>query len=223
MKHFVLLLFFLSFCELLFSTPQALDKDILAEKHPKNGKVRYDGHLGEVRLNLYGEINIVDIGGIFSHRKPFHYCLGTMAEYRVGRCLSLGLGADYYGLRRLDYKEFGKRNYLNCVPIYANVRFITTGHVKFFAELRAGYAIPINQVSIKQNSYNEPYRSIKASGFFTGSGIGLSYYGHSIGIGFNNVDIHDANTQQSVLHDGSNRKVIATDFYLRYSYSFALN
>ena len=198
-----------------------------AESHFPNTRkdkpTRYDGYVGEIRINLYGEIDLVDIGGLFSHRKPYHYCLGTMAEYQVGRCISLGLGADYYGFRRLDYKEFNKQAYLNCVPIYANAKFITTGRVKFFGELRAGYAIPINQISIKQNSYSEPYRSIQAKGFFSGSGIGVSYFGHSISIGFNNVDIHDTNTHQPVLHNGSNRKIIATDFYLRYSYAITLN
>ena len=189
----------------------------------KDNSVCYDGHVGEIRINLHGEVNLVDITGIFSHRKPYHYCIGALAEYRAGRCVSLGLGSDYYGFRRLDYKEFNKQAYLNCVPVYANVKFITTGHVKFFGELRMGYAFPTNQISIKQNSITEPYRSINAKGFFTGSGIGISYYGHSISIGFNNVDIHDVNTHQPVLHDGSNRKVIATDFYLRYSYGIPLN
>ena len=99
MKRTLLVLFF-------FMVTVASYAESRSTNAHQNDPVRYDGHVGEVRLDLHDEIDVVDVGGLFAHRIPYHYCLGTMAEYRVGRCISLGLGADYYGFRRLDFKEF---------------------------------------------------------------------------------------------------------------------
>lgn len=185
---------------------------------------RIGDNIGEVRLHIAGEIGFTDIGGIFMHRSPYHYSAGCMAEFQTGRCLSLGLGAEYYGIRHINEKIFSSGNYLNCVPIYGNVRLNTTGFTKFFVDLQMGYAIPPNQINLSQPEGTVIVQiPIQAKGFYSGAAVGVSFYGNNVSVGFNSVDITNAETNQPLYYNGSNRKRIATDFYLRYSYAFPLN
>ena len=176
----------------------------------------YDYSVGDVRLHILGELGLHDIGGIFMHNLPYHYSVGGMAEFQAGQCLSLGLGAEFYGTRHINRTHFTDGLYLNCVPIYGNVRLSTTGRVKLFAEARAGYAIPTNQV-INQG------QGLVAQGFYTGAAVGFGFYGNNFSFGFNSIDIRNVNTLQAVYYQGCDHKVIATDFYLRYSYAIPLN
>lgn len=179
---------------------------------------------GDIRLHVAGEIGFTDIGGLFMHQAPYHYSAGCMVEYQTSRCLSLGLGADFYGIRHINEKVFTSGNYLNCVPIYGNVRVNTTGFTKFFAELQLGYAIPTNQISLGQPEGTTIVQiPTQAKGFYSGAAVGISFYGNNVSVGFNSIDIINAETHQPLYHNGSNRKVMATDFYLRYSYAFPLN
>ncbi|MBO6026623.1 MAG: hypothetical protein J6P73_05180 [Bacteroidales bacterium] len=160
--------------------------------------------VGEFRLHVVGELGSSDLTGLFWHEYPVHYSIGAMAEVQTGRILSLGLGAEFYGSRNA-LNHYSNSTYLNTVPVYASVRLSTPGSVKFFVEARAGYAIPVNEVSV-----NYPH-NISAQGLYTSAGLGLSCYGNYLSVGFNTIDLSHA----------QNRTF--TDFYLRYSYAFPLN
>ena len=54
-------------------------------------------NIGEARLHIAGELGIADPVAFFWHRAPRHYSIGAMGEIQVGRRLSLGLGAEFYG------------------------------------------------------------------------------------------------------------------------------
>lgn len=176
---------------------------------------RYYDNVGEVRLHVGGELGIMDLGGIFMHEAPHHYGVGAMAELQAGRMLSVGLGTDFYGSRGMDH-HFQSDEYLNCVPVYGMVRLSTPGSsTKLFVEARAGYAIPLNQVYARNL-----YRDVAAQGFYTGAGLGLSFYGSNLSVGFNSIDLHPCH---SLLNNGNSSKGMFTDIYLRYSYAIPLN
>ena len=159
-----------------------------------------------------------DIGGLFMHNMPYHYSVGGMAEFQTGQFLSLGVGAGYYGTRHINNNHFANESYLNCVPLYGNIRLSTNGWIRLFAEARAGYAFATNQVYVSNQGGN-----LAAQGFYTGAAVGLDFNNNNFSVGFNSVDISHADTYQPVYQNGSNHKLIATDFYLRYSYAIPLN
>lgn len=170
----------------------------------------------EVRLHIAGELGIDDPAAIFWHNPPRHYSIGAMAELQVGRRLSLGVGAEYYGTQSRRSNNY--LTYYNSVPVYGNIRLSSAGHgAKLFAEVRAGYAIPVNVVGV-----GSPTTYYETRGLFTGGGIGLSCYGNSISIGVNAIDV--ANHNGFVLMNGGPGSAhVITDFYLRYSYAIPLN
>lgn len=182
---------------------------------PKAETPYYYDNIGEVRLHIAGELGIVDPVAFFWHRIPRHYSIGTMAEVQVSRRLSLGIGAEFYGTRVYDQAYSA---YFNSVPVYGNIRLSSPGYgTKFFVEARAGYAIPVNIIGI-----GSPTNYYEARGFFTGGGIGFSFYGNNISFGVNAIDI--ANYNGVVLMNGSpTRARVNADFYLKYSYAIPLN
>lgn len=186
---------------------------------PRQAYDRYYNTVGELRLHVVGELGFLDIGGFFMHRLPRHYSAGAMAEFQAGRIVSLGLGAEFYGSRFGGYYPYNG-DYLNCVPVYGMVRLSTPTHrSKLFVEGKVGYAIPVNQVYA-----SNPGRMIVAQGFYTSAGVGVSFYGNSLSVGFNSIDRRTAAPNQIILLNGySAREGMFTDFYLRYSYAFPLN
>lgn len=182
-------------------------------------KYYYD-NIGELRLHAIGELGFTDLGGIFFHEYPYHYSAGGMLEVQTGRLLSLGLGAEYYGTRNIDYSSMNDMDqpYFQSLPVYANVRLSTAGYgTQFFVEARAGYAFAMNTVGV-----GRPATYYETQGLFTGGGIGFSCYGNHISVGMNAIDI--SNNKGVVLLDSYyGEPGIITDFYIRYSYSFPLN
>lgn len=179
--------------------------------------------IGQLRFHVAGELGINDLSGIFFHEYPYHFSAGGMLEVQTGRLLSLGLGAEYYATHNISFNNMQSmdRPYFTSLPVYANLRLSTPGNVaKFFVEVRAGYAFPLNYVTIG-NSYG----AYETRGFFTGGGIGFGCYGNNISIGMNAIDVNKYNGP--VLHDGQGvghgGRNIITDFYLRYSYAIPLN
>ena len=158
------------------------------------------------------------------HESPLHYGVGCLAEYQTGRCISLGMGAEFYGIRHINsIKYFSNGVYLNCIPVYGDIKINTTGFTKFFVEVQMGYAIPTNRISIGEHDGTVIVQiPVQTKGFFSGAAIGISFYGNNISVGFKSVDIVNAETNQPI-YFGSNRKIITTDFYLRYSYAIPLN
>ena len=173
--------------------------------------------VGELRLHVVGELGFLDLGGFFMHRFPRHYSAGAMAEYQAGRIFSLGLGAEFYG-SHLDYSPY-INDYLNCVPIYGMVRLSTPNrHSRLFVEGKVGYAIPVNQAYM-----GNPGGMVAAQGFYTSAGVGLSFFGSNLSVGFNSIDKRSVVSTQPMLLSGSTSAGMFTDFYLRYSYAIPLN
>lgn len=174
--------------------------------------------VGELRFHVVGELGFLDLGGFFMHRLPRHYSAGAMAEYQAGRILSLGLGAEFYGSRLMDYSPY-YNDYLNCVPIYGMVRLSTPNrHSRLFVEGKVGYAIPTNLVYV-----SSPASPMAAQGLYTSAGVGLSFFGSNLSVGFNSIDRRSVGSNQPILLNGSTSAGMFTDFYLRYSYAIPLN
>lgn len=181
---------------------------------------RYYDPIGEVRLHIGGELGITDLGGLFMHEYPYHFSGGLMAEVQTGRWLSLGLGADYYATRNINRHDIQNmdRPYFTSLPVYGNVRLTTPGHgIQLFVEARAGYAIPLNAVTL-----SNPFRTYETRGLFTGGGIGLKGFGNCLSIGINAIDINNYKGF-SLQSNGYGNHNIITDFYIRYSYAIPLN
>ena len=183
---------------------------------PQPAPKYYYNPVGQLRLHVVGELGFLDLGGFFVHRMPRHYSVGAMAEFQAGRVFSLGLGAEFYGSRAMTYNQYNYYEYLNCVPVYGMVRLSTpNAHSRLFVEGKVGYAIPVNRVST-----NIPGGVVAAQGFYTSAGLGVSFYGSNISIGFNSIDMRN----QFVLLDGpSSSAGMFTDFYLRYSFALPMN
>ena len=168
-------------------------------------------NIGEARLHIAGELGIADPVAFFWHRAPRHYSIGAMGEIQVGRRLSLGLGAEFYGTRIYDQSY---PSYYNSVPVYGNIRLSSPGYgTKVFVEARVGYAIPVNTVSM-----GYPTSYYETRGLFTGGGVGLNCYGSNISIGINAIDLINRYDYGNLRRNG-----VITNFYLRYSYAIPLN
>ena len=179
-----------------------------AQRPRHHAPARYHNNIGEVRMHVIGELGLYDVGNIFYHEYPRHYSIGAMAESQLGRMLSIGLGAEYYGTRGI-YTNNAYRPYLNSVPVYGNLRLSTPGwDARCFIEGRAGYAFPIGSVSVSGTHY-------AARGFFTGAGIGITLYGSNISVGVNTIDVNNGFGE-------NNHRDVVTDVYLRYSYAIPL-
>jgi hypothetical protein len=172
-------------------------------------------NIGEVRLHITGELGIADLPAFFWHRAPRHYSIGILGEIQVGRRLSLGLGADFFGTRINDQTYPA---YFNSVPVYGNIKFSSPGYgTKVFVEARVGYAIPVNIVSA-----GYPTSYYETRGLFTGGGIGLNCFNSNISIGINAIDVTYHNGFVP-LNESPGRSRVITNFYLRYSYAIPLN
>ena len=172
-------------------------------------------NIGEARLHIAGELGIADPVALFWHRAPRHYSIGAMGEIQVGRRLSLGLGAEFYGTRINDQTY---PTYYNSVPVYGNIRLSSPGYgTKVFVEARVGYAIPVNIVSM-----GYPTSYYETRGLFTGGGIGLNCFNNNISIGINAIDVTSYNGFVPS-NENLGRSRVITNFYLRYSYAIPLN
>ena len=172
-------------------------------------------NIGEARLHIAGELGIADPVALFWHRAPRHYSIGAMGEIQVGRRLSLGLGAEFYGTRINDQTYPA---YYNSVPVYGNIRLSSPGYgTKVFVEARVGYAIPVNIVSM-----GYPTSYYETRGLFTGGGIGLNCFNNNISIGINAIDVTSYNGFVPS-NENLGRSRVITNFYLRYSYAIPLN
>lgn len=172
-------------------------------------------NIGEARLHIAGELGISDPVAFFWHRAPRHYSIGAMGEIQVGRRLSLGLGAEFYGTRINDQSY---PSYYNSVPVYGNIRLSSPGYgTKVFVEARVGYAIPVNTVSM-----GYPTSYYETRGLFTGGGVGLNCYGSNISIGINAIDL-TYRYGITPTNGNTGRSGVITNFYLRYSYAIPLN
>lgn len=172
-------------------------------------------NIGEARLHIAGELGIADPVALFWHRAPRHYSIGAMGEIQVGRRLSLGLGAEFYGTRINDQTYPA---YYNSVPVYGNIRLSSPGYgTKVFVEARVGYAIPVNIVSM-----GHPTSYYETRGLFTGGGIGLNCFNNNISIGINAIDVTSYNGFVPS-NENLGRSRVITNFYLRYSYAIPLN
>lgn len=175
---------------------------------------------GDFRIHAIADVGLFDMEALIFHNYPSHFSLGAMAEYQIGRVVSLGLGAEFYSSRGV-YNHTLHNNmdqlYLRSLPIYANLRLSVPGNgLRPFVEGRAGYAIPLGTVSV-YNTGNAVVPTYEAGGLYTGVAAGLTYGGSNFSVGFTCTDLHNVT-------DGYNgRRSLLTDFYIRYSYAFRVN
>lgn len=188
-------------------------RTVVQPRQPRRPARTYNP-IGEFRFHVIGELGFCDFGAIFVHEIPYHFSVGGMAEYQVGRATSIGLGAEYYS----SYGEhcFTLHNmqetYLHTLPIYANLRFAVPGApITPFIEGRLGYSIPLNTVTCLDPSGEHHYQS---TGLYTGGAIGLKIYRTNLSLGLSVIDVVDAD-------QGFNggRKDIITDYYVRLSFA----
>lgn len=170
--------------------------------------------IGEFRFHVIGDLGVGDFGAIFQHEIPYHFSVGGMAEYQVGRATSLGIGAEYYSSYGENCVLFHnmQETYIHTLPIYANLRFAVPGAaVSPFIEGRLGYSLPMNTVSCTEFDGVHRYKS---TGLYTGGAIGLKIYRTNLSLGVSVIDVVDAD-------QGFNggRKDIISDYYVRLSFA----
>ena len=169
---------------------------------------------GEFRIHVIGDLGVGDFAAIFHHDIPYHFSVGGMAEYQLGRATSIGIGAEYYTSygERCALLHNMQETYLHTLPIYANLRFAVPGApVTPFIEGRVGYSIPLNTVTCLDPNGVHRYQS---TGLYTGGAIGLKIYRANLSIGLSVIDVVDADRGFN-----GGRKDIITDYYVRLSFA----
>ena len=171
--------------------------------------------VGEFRFHAIGDIGFWDLRAIFRHEIPYHFSVGGMAEYQLGHCTSIGLGAEYYSSYGQHCRLFEnmQETYIHTVPVYANLKF-TLPHVPVspFIEGRIGYSIPAGHVTCNDPGGEHRYIS---TGLYTGGAIGIKIYRVYLSWGVSVIDVVD-----SALGFSGGRKDVITDFYGRISFAF---
>ena len=168
----------------------------------------------DLRFHVYGELGHGDFGAIFRHEIPYHFTIGGMAEYQLGRITGVGLGAEFlssYGQHCSLFHNM-QETYIHALPIYANLRFsIPNTPVSPFIEGRIGYAIPLGRVTCTNP---EGMRHYKAMGLYTGAAIGLKIHRVYLSWGVSVFDVADADYGAV-----GPRMDVITDYYVRVSFA----
>ena len=170
---------------------------------------------GEFRFHVLGELGARDFGAIFMHDIPYHFSVGGLAEYQVGRITSIGVGAEFYSsygehCRLFDNME---QTYIHTLPIYANVKLaLPNAPVSPFIEGRIGYSAPLNTVTCNDPEGIHHYRS---TGLYTGGAVGVKIFRVYLSAGISAIDVVDSDIG---LNGG--RMDIITDYYVRCSFAF---
>lgn len=189
-------------------------RTVVQPRHPHRPDRTYNP-VGECRFHVLGDLGVGDFGAVFMHEIPYHFSVGGMAEYQVGRATSLGIGAEYYSSYGENCVLFHnmEETYIHTLPIYANLRFAVPGvPISPFIEGRLGYSVPLNTVTCNDIDGVHRYQS---TGLYTGGAIGLKIYKANFSLGLSVIDVVDAD-------QGFNggRKDIITDYYARLSFAF---
>ena len=176
---------------------------------------RFFNPYGELRFLVFGELGRTDLGAIFRHEVPYHFAIGGLAEYQVGRITSIGVGAEFYSSYGQHCNLFHnmQETYIHTLPLYANVRLaLPNAPVSPFIEGRIGYSLPLGRVTCNDPEGVHHYRS---SGLYTGGAVGLKIYRTYLSFGLSTIDVVDAD------FGFIGPKIDAiTDYYVRVSFAF---
>lgn len=170
---------------------------------------------GEFRFHAYGELGAKDLGAIFKHNIPYHFSVGGLAEYQVGRITSIGVGAEYYSSygERCHLFDNMEQTYIHTLPVYANLRLnLINFPVSPFVEGRIGYSVPLGEVTCNDPDGVHHYKSM---GLYTGGALGIKIYRTYLSLGMSAIDVVDSD-----LGFNGGRKGIITDYYVRLSFAF---
>lgn len=170
--------------------------------------------VGEFRFHMLGDLGVGDFSAVFQHEIPYHFSVGGMAEYQVGRATSLGIGAEYYSSYGENCVLFHnmQETYIHTLPIYANLRLtVPDSPVSPFIEGRLGYSAPLNTVTCNDASGVHHYQS---TGLYTGGAIGLKMFNTNLSLGVSVIDVIDADQGYN-----GGRKDIIKDYYVRLSFA----
>ena len=171
--------------------------------------------MGEFRFHVLADMGVGDFGAVFVHRIPYHFSIGGLAEYQLGHCTSIGLGAEYYSSygQHCRVLENMQETYIHTVPVYANLKFtLPDAPISPFIEGRIGYSIPAGKVTCL--NWNGVYQYI-STGLYTGGAIGLKIYRTYLSWGVSVIDVVD-----SALGFNGGRQDVITDYYFRVSFAF---
>jgi len=149
------------------------------------------------------------------HEIPYHFSVGGMAEYQVGRITNVGIGAEYYSSYGEHCRLFNnmQQTYIHTLPIYANLKFsLNKARISPFVEGRIGYSIPMGRVTCNDPDGVHHYKSM---GLYTGGAVGLKIYRTQVSFGMSAIDVVDSD-----LGFNGGRKDVITDYYVRLSFAF---
>ena len=196
-------------------------------------------------LYLYGGMGTLDlVWDAFTLIKlgkliPMHYHVGAMFDTKLPYGWSLGVGTELHGSFGLHsvmgaYDAIGlstKRRAFLSLPVYGNMKWCYEfDNIAPFVEFRLGYAFPLNAVHVQDfwiQYAEEPdpmgiYGDVRAQGVFTGMGVGIEAFGHSLSIGMTAMNVIgnliDDYTPEEPIRIGSRM----TNFYIRYAYALKL-
>ena len=171
--------------------------------------------IGEYRFHVYGELGFSDFGAIFMHEIPYHFSVGGLAEYQVGRITSVGIGAEYYSSYGEHCRLFNnmEQTYIHTLPIYANLKLsLPKASISPFVEGHIGYSIPLGRVTCYDPDGVHHYKSM---GLYTGGAVGIKIYSAQVSFGMSAIDVVDSD-----LGFKGGRKDVITDYYVRLSFAF---
>ena len=176
---------------------------------------RFFNPYGELRFLVYGQLGRTDLGAIFRHEVPYHFAIGGLAEYQIGRITSVGVGAEFYSSygQNCHLFRYMQETYIHTLPLYANLRLaLPHAPVSPFIEGRISYSLPLGRVTCNDPEGVHHYRS---RGLYTGAAVGLKIFRTYLSFGLSTIDVVDAD------YGFIGPKVDAiTDYYVRVSFAF---
>ena len=187
----------------------------MAQPRPKRAPDHLYSHIGEFRFHVIGELGSNDFGAVFMHEIPYHFSVGGMAEYQIGRLTSIGIGAEYYSSYGEHCRLFHnmQQTYIHTLPLYANLKLtLPNAPISPFIEGRIGYSVPLGQVTCEDP---EGVRHYKSTGLYTGGAVGIKIHRTYLSFGLSAIDVVDAD-----LGINGGRSDVITDYYVRLSFAF---
>ena len=175
-------------------------------------------------LRVGGEIDPYSLGDLPFPPVSTHFALGLTLDYHFTENLSVGLGAEGFGVSTYGSFYANLSPTLYAIPVFADIKLNFWGKKNYspFVEARLGYSIPLNKVTIE---YPENGSSVSVdyviSGPYVGLGLGCSMKRSNLSAGVVYSHARSPESFKDSFHFLDNLLAWGTNFFIRYDYTFS--
>lgn len=198
----------------------------LSDKHVKEqAEKEYDteGALnGRFNLLTSGQVGLLTpLFALLDFTIPYNMSAGLMAEYRIDKTFSVGIGADVNAAACIELlgmnRDEDKQRFCS-LPVYAGFR-ATLGNdeVRPFIDFRGGYAFALNTLRVNEGFLmTEPVRGeAQTKGLYGTAAVGVS-------VGHSDYSLGLCSISYQGRLESEDFEEFDTHLFFRYSYRFGL-